>query len=50
MLVSGVRQSDSAAHIDVSILSQIFSPFRLLHNIVEFPVLYSRSRIKRIID
>ena len=35
MLVSGVQQSDSVIHADVSILFQILFPFRLLHNIIE---------------
>ena len=33
VLVSDILQSDSVVHIHVSILSQILSPFRLLHNI-----------------
>ena len=32
VFVSGVQQSDSVIHIHVSILFQIFLPFRLLHN------------------
>ena len=30
---SSVQQSDSVIHIHVSILFQILSPFRLLHNV-----------------
>ena len=35
MLISGVRQSDSATHIHVPILFQILFPFRLLQHIEE---------------
>ena len=33
VLVSGAQQSDSVTHIHISILFQIFFPFRLLQNI-----------------
>ena len=32
VLTSGIQQSDSDIHINVSILFQIFFPFKLLHN------------------
>ena len=38
--VSGVQQSDSVIHINVSVLFQIFFPFRLLHNIEQSSLCY----------
>ena len=32
VLVSGVRQSESAIHIHISILFQILFPYKLVHN------------------
>ena len=44
VLVLGVQQSDSVIHIQVSILFQIFFPFRFITEYwAEFPVLYNRS-------
>ena len=41
MLVSGVQQSDSIIHIQVSILFQILFPFWLLQNIEQSSLCYS---------
>ena len=41
MLLQGVQQRDSVIHIRVSILFQILSPFRLLHNIEQSSLCYS---------
>ena len=41
MIVSAVQQSDSVIHVYVSILSQIFSPCRLLHNIEQSILCYT---------
>ena len=43
VLVSSIQEGDSVIHIRVSVLFQVLFPFRLLHNIGEFPVLFSRS-------
>ena len=43
VLVSGVQQSDSVIHIRISILFQILFPFRLLQNIEQSSLCYSRS-------
>ena len=39
--VSGVQQSDSVIHINVSILFQILFPFRLLHNTKQSSLCYT---------
>ena len=41
VLVSGVQQSDSAIHIQESILFQLLFPFRLLHNIDQSSLYYT---------
>ena len=41
VLVSGVKQSDSAIHIHVSILFQILFPFRLSENIEQSFLCYT---------
>ena len=41
VIVSGIQQSGSLIHIHVSILSQILSPFRLLHNIAQSSLCYT---------
>ena len=40
MTVSGVQQSDSVIHIQVSTLFQVIFPFRITEYWAEFPVLY----------
>ena len=41
MLISGVQQSDSVVHVPVSILFQIFFPFRGLQNIEQSALCYT---------
>ena len=41
MIISVVQQSDSVMHVHVSILSQIFFPFRLLHDIGQSILCYT---------
>ena len=41
MLVSGIQQSDSVIHIQVSILFQVIFPFRLLQNIEQSSLCYT---------
>ena len=43
VLVSGVQQSDSVIHIQVSILFQVLFPLKLLQNIEQSSLCYQKA-------